>query len=112
MNRALRVLAAAIVLTADRPPTIRVDAATTNDNTKPAGQLDGTTLSVSLELREAAWQPGGPGTRSIRVFAFTERGRAPSVPGPLIRVAVGTTVNASIANRLDRRAILRLCPIC
>jgi hypothetical protein len=70
-----------MVLTADRPPTIRVEAATTNDNTKSAGRLDGTNLDVALELRDAAWRPGGPGTRSIRVFAFAERGRAPSVPG-------------------------------
>src|SRR6478609_5007336 len=70
-----------MALAADRPQPIRIDAATANDNTKPAGRLDGTTLSVSLELRDAAWQPGGPGTRSIRVFAFADRGRAPSVPG-------------------------------
>ena len=106
MNRAIRVLAAAIVLTADRPPAIRIEAATTNDNTKPAGQLDGTTLSVALELRDAAWRPGGPGTRSIRVFAFADRGHAPSIPGPLVRVAVGTTVDVMIANRLGRRAVV------
>jgi len=106
VNRVRLVLAAAMALAADRPQPIRIDTATANDNTKPAGRLDGTTLSVSLELREAAWQPGGPGTRSIRVFAFADRGRAPSVPGPLIRVPVGTTVNASISNRLDRRAVV------
>jgi FtsP/CotA-like multicopper oxidase with cupredoxin domain len=100
------VLAAAMALTAESPRAIRIEAATANDNTKPAGRIEGTTFSVSLELRDAAWQPGGPGTRSIRVFTFAERGRAPSIPGPLIRVAIGTTVNASIANRLDRRAVV------
>jgi len=77
-----------------------------NDNTKPAGRLDSTTLSISLELRDASWQPGGPNTRPIRVFAFAEAGHAPSVPGPLIRVRAGTTVQASLANRLDRRAVV------
>ena len=81
--------------------------ATTNDNTKPAGRLDSTTLSVSLELRDASWQPGGPNTRSIRVFAFAEAGRAPSVPGPHIRVRAGTTVQASLAKSLAQLKVKR-----
>jgi Putative multicopper oxidases len=99
------VSALAAATPAPRPnaaPTLAI----TNDNTKPAGRLDSTTLSISLELRDAAWQPGGPNTRSIRVFAFGEAGHAPSVPGPLIRAGAGTTVQVSLANRLDRRAVV------
>ena len=103
--RAAAATLAMAVHTSARAPG-RVDPAAANDNTRRAGELAGTTLSVSLDLRDAAWQPGGPGTRSIRVFAFAERGRPPSVPGPLIRVPVGTTVHALIANRLDRRAVV------
>jgi FtsP/CotA-like multicopper oxidase with cupredoxin domain len=104
MNRALLLVAVVLASPTYRLPATRVETATTHNNTKPAGRVDDNRLSLSIELRAAAWQPGGPGTRSIRVFAFAEGRGAPSVPGPLVRVRAGTTVDVSITNRLDRRA--------
>jgi FtsP/CotA-like multicopper oxidase with cupredoxin domain len=82
------------------------EMATPNDNNHPAGRLEGARLSLSLELREATWYPGGPEGRSFRIFAFAESGRAPSIPGPLIRVRAGTSVETTLTNHLDRRAIV------
>ena len=106
VNRIVLLLAVGMVSPDYRPPAFQVETASANANTQSAGRLRGTTLSVSLELREAIWRPGGADSRSIRVFAFAEGGRAPSIPGPFIRVRVGTTINASITNRLDRRAVV------
>ena len=66
MNPARLVLVAAMALTVDRPHAIRIETATANDNAKPAGRVDGTTLSVSLELREAVWHPGGDAAEGLK----------------------------------------------
>jgi FtsP/CotA-like multicopper oxidase with cupredoxin domain len=46
------------------------------------------------------WFPGSDSSASLDVAAFTEDGAAPSIPGPLVRVPVGTTVSVSVKNEL------------
>jgi FtsP/CotA-like multicopper oxidase with cupredoxin domain len=77
-----------------------------NDNRNPAGRREGGVLFLAIELREATWYPGGATGRPIRVFAFAETGHAPSVPGPMIRVTAGTSVQMRLSNRIDRRAVV------
>ncbi len=72
-----------------------------NDNRHAAGTLKNGVLSVSLEAREGRWQPEGSGGGSIDLAAFAEEGKALSTPGPLLRVAVGSEVHATIRNRLN-----------
>ncbi len=69
-----------------------------NDNRVPAGTLHGGVLSLHLQIVERDWQaenalPAWP------VLAFAEAGKPATTPGPLIRVASGTTVEVDIDNR-------------
>src|SRR5215813_4411927 len=73
-----------------------------NDNRHAAGTLSGKVLTVKLEAREGMWRPEGENGRAISLAAFAEEGKPLSVPGPLIRVAVGTEVRATIHNTLDK----------
>jgi FtsP/CotA-like multicopper oxidase with cupredoxin domain len=72
-----------------------------NDNREPAGRLADGLLELELEITEGRWhllgddQPGG------QVLAFAERGESPSIPGPLIRVPLGTEVHVTVTNPLD-----------
>jgi FtsP/CotA-like multicopper oxidase with cupredoxin domain len=86
------------------------DLVTANDNTRPAGRLDGARLTLDLRAAEGEWRPEGPQGPSLSIDAFGEEGGALSVPAPLIRVAEGTTVAASIRNELA--APLRVHGLC
>ncbi len=78
-----------------------------NDNRTPAGTLANGVLTVALELRPSVWMPNGDSGVAIPIAAFAEVGMAPSIPGPLLRVASGTEIRASLRNRLDVRAVVR-----
>jgi manganese oxidase len=74
--------------------------AAANDNRLPAGVLRGGVLSVHLVARMVAWHPEAEDGPFKVVEAFGEAGRAPSIPGPLLRFPLGTTIDASITNAL------------
>jgi FtsP/CotA-like multicopper oxidase with cupredoxin domain len=82
-------------------PMVRV-----NDNRRPAGSLSGGTLTLSLDIVEAAYQPEGEHDPVVRVLAFAESGKTPEVPGPLLRAPVGTTVRLTVRNRSDSAVML------
>lgn len=86
--------------TLPRPiPTATV--ASVNDNRRPAGRMERGTLTLSLDLIEAAYQPEGPDDPVVRAIAFAESGKAPTVPGPLLRAPLGTMVRLTLRNRTD-----------
>ena len=88
-----------------KPPLERVSP---NDNRASAGNLAGNVLTVSLEAREGSWKPDGDGgATSYDISAFAEEGKSLQVPGPLIRVRVGTEVRATIRNSLVRPLTLK-----
>ena len=72
-----------------------------NTNSRPAGTLTGKTLTLELEVVESRWHPEGGDDPDVPILAFAEKGRSPEVPGPLIRVRVGTEIRLSITNRSD-----------
>jgi FtsP/CotA-like multicopper oxidase with cupredoxin domain len=78
------------------------DEAHGNDNTRPAGRRAGDTLDLALEARLVTWRPGGEAGPTFTVHAFAERGRDAQIPGPLLRVPVGTTVRVRLRNTLSR----------
>ena len=78
-----------------------------NDNRISAGTLANGVLTVALELRPSVWMPNGDSGIAIPIAAFAEVGKAPSIPGPLLRVASGTEIRASLRNRLAVRAVVR-----
>ena len=75
-----------------------------NRNLSQAGQLRDGVLSLDLEIRDGSWYPEADTGPAVVVEAFAEIGRAPQIPGPLIRVPAGTEVHATLRNRLDQPA--------
>lgn len=72
-----------------------------NDNRQPAGRLEAGVLTLNLEARDGVWHPNGADGAGIRIGAFAEVGEPPRIPGPLIRVPVGTTVRTTLRNSFD-----------
>ena len=82
-------------------PAANAPLARVNDNRRPAGSLTGKTLALSLDVVEAGYQPEGEHDPVVRILAFAESGKAPQVPGPMLRAPVGTTVRLTLRNRSD-----------
>ena len=78
-----------------------------NENTLPAGTLSGGVLHLSLVAERGRFFPDGPGRIGLPVEAFAEAGKAPSVPGPFVRVPVGTRVVVSVRNALGHPLFVR-----
>ena len=58
-------------------PVANASIARVNDNRHPAGTLSGGTLTLSLDIVEAAYQPEGELDPVVRILAFAETGKAP-----------------------------------
>lgn len=71
-----------------------------NDMRTSAGKLSNGVLTLQLDARNGLWYPDGPKGMARPVAAFGEVGRGLQVPGPLVRVPVGTEVRVSIRNSL------------
>ena len=103
--RFLAALAAVAFVGGGAPGAPALPHVVANDNRVPAGQFRHDTLTVRLEVRMAVWHPEADTGPGIEVAAFGEEGRAPSVPGPLIRVRTGTTIVATVRNALSDSTI-------
>ena len=77
-----------------------------NANTTRAGVLHSGVLLVSLEAIPALWYVNGPNHPAESFAAFAERGKAPLMPGPLVRAAAGTEIHLSVHNALSRPLIV------
>ena len=71
-----------------------------NDNRVPAGRRHGDTVEVRLVLVEAEWRPEADSGPAIQAAAFAEEGKAPAIPGPLLRVREGTVIAVTLRNGL------------
>lgn len=78
-----------------------------NDNRSSAGHLHDGVLDVNLELVLAKWYPDKDGAFNLSVYAFAEKGKAPQIPAPLIRVAQGTELRLRIHNTLPVAMFVR-----
>src|SRR5512132_2877581 len=77
-----------------------------NDNRAPAGTLRKGVLTLRLEARVATWHPDADDDPGVDVQAFAESGHAPQIPGPLIRVPVGTTVDLTMRNAVSKTTLV------
>ena len=77
-----------------------------HDNRVASGTLRNGELTLRLEVTEGRWFPDGEHARSEVIHAFAEAGKAPSVPGPMIRVPEGTRLRITIRNPLDSTLVL------
>lgn len=71
-----------------------------NDNRVPAGTLRNGVLTLHLEVRTGVWHPEAEPGDSVIAPVFAEEGKGPQVPGPLIRVPTGTTIDLTLRNAL------------
>jgi FtsP/CotA-like multicopper oxidase with cupredoxin domain len=79
------------------------DEIVANQNRIPAGKLQNGVLNVQLELHAGAWRPEADDGPQLFVQAFGEAGRVAQIPGPMLRMPEGTTVHATVTNKLKMK---------
>ena len=85
---------------------VELPDATTNDNTRPAGTLRAGVLTVRLYAAKARWRSGPADATPVETSLFGEEGHAPSDPGPLLRMPLGTRVELTMRNALSDTILL------
>src|SRR5687767_6789172 len=98
VRRALPLIAIVSIAAVHGPREAIAPIATPNDNRVAAGTLRGGILALALEAKPARWYPHGDSLTGKALAAFSEKGKTPLVPGPLVRVPVGTEIHATILN--------------
>jgi FtsP/CotA-like multicopper oxidase with cupredoxin domain len=71
-----------------------------NSNTARAGIVRDGVLEVTLDATEAAWRINGATRAPMTIDAFSEPGKPPLMPGPLVRTVRGTPIRFSVHNSL------------
>jgi manganese oxidase len=99
--RAIPLLVLAGSTVALVPPHGDLPVVAANDNRAPAGVLRGDTLRIQLVVKMGRWYPEAADGPFVEAPVFGEDGKAPSIPGPLIRVPAGTTIVATVRNDLS-----------
>ena len=115
MNPPSAVLRVSLLLSlAAMPHPARVETfphaamrAASNDNRRAAGTLHNGKLELNLDIVNAQWFPEDDAGPSITMQAFAEAGRAPEIPGPMIRVPEGTEVHVTLHNSIAEEAVVR-----
>lgn len=88
-----------VTIGSPRPGTLPV--VQPNANTMRAGVLRDRVLTVTLDARESLWRIDGPNRPAMTVAAFAEAGKAPLMPGPLVRAPAGSELRLSVRNTLS-----------
>jgi FtsP/CotA-like multicopper oxidase with cupredoxin domain len=76
-----------------------------NDNTVPAGKLNKKILELQLEIVWGDFYPEENNTPGLRMVTIREKGKAPSIPAPLIRVETGTKIHAVLYNTIQDSSV-------
>jgi len=71
-----------------------------NDNRTASGTLQQGILTLNLDAVTGVWRPEKDTGPVRTVHAFAEAGRAPAIPGPLVRVPEGTEIRVIVRNRV------------
>lgn len=105
MRRTGKIIALAILWSAPlraQAPLPRIHA---HDNRVPAGVMKAGVLTLHLDIMRGMFYPDADTDPGVDVLAFAEAGSAPSIPGPLIRVPIGTEIHTTVRNALPDSAI-------
>src|SRR5438270_844697 len=112
MPSLIAVVAASVILSAAKDLSVAakvpargakdpsLPTALPNDNRTAAGVTVGGVRRIRLVVKRAAWHPDADDGPSLVIEAMGEEGKLPQVPGPLIRVRRGTSVDATVRNTL------------
>ena len=100
------VLAAGVVTSTGHSPPSAPDALP-NDNRTPAGIRVGDTLVLRLVATQVTFRINGERDPGFTTLAFGEEGKPASIPAPLIRVRVGTSIVATVRNSLRDTLIVQ-----
>src|SRR5262245_32843604 len=102
MRVAVTAMASALFVSGTAQASVRPrpEPVVANDNTRPAGRMEGDTATIRLRAAAGHWQPEGRDGPVLTIDAFGEEGGALTVPAPLIRVADGISIGVSIRNDL------------
>ena len=76
-----------------------------NDNRVPAGKVQNDVLNLALEVKWGDFRMETPDRPGLKMVAIGEAGQPASIPAPLIRVATGTMIRASVKNTLSDSTI-------
>ena len=109
VNAPLGLLLAAgtvLVIAPQRSRPAPLPTITLNDNREPAGTTQYGVLSLDMEIVEGEWHLLGDDQTPGQVLAFAERGKAPSIPGPLLRVPLGKPMHVTITNLLETTIVV------
>ena len=87
-------------------PAVGAPVAVANQNRVSSGVQTARVLTLALDVVAARWKPEGESDPEVPILAFTEPGRAPTVPGPLVRVRQGTEVRLTLRNRSDSALVI------
>jgi manganese oxidase len=98
--RVLLATSAVVSLISTLPLSAQRPLARANDHRISAGKLVNGERQVALEVMLAEWHPRGAKGPVRTAVAFAESGKAPSMPGPMIRLEAGTPVRVSVRNTL------------
>ena len=93
---------AALVFSSSAAPRGSAPVAAPNDNTRPAGTLRDGVLSLELVALDARWHREASVAPGTPVLALAERGKRPTIPGPLVRAPAGTLVRLALHNTLAK----------
>ena len=96
-------LALTLIASASHSRTAESPTIVPNSNTSPAGRLDNGVLTLDLEAVRAKWHRGAGMPPGKEIDAFAEVGKAPTMPGPLVRVPAGTQVRVRVRNTLNHQ---------
>ena len=88
-----------------QPQPSRIPRIVANDNRTPAGTATRDSVAIRLVVQMADWYPEASDGPHIAIQAFSEEGKAPTIPAPLIRVRAGTAIRATIRNALPDSTI-------
>ncbi len=76
-----------------------------NDNRTPAGTLRNGVLTIELSVVMARWYPEAADGPFVDLPVFAEEGKAPTIPGPLVRAPKGTRLRLVVRNALGDSTI-------
>jgi len=77
-----------------------------NTNRNRAGKLHNGVLTIALVAKEGRWYPEDDKDPGITVQALGEEGHPLQIPGPMIRVAAGTEIRATIKNIISNSTLV------